>query len=197
MEQETKGDAEHRPFLDYKDFPDLVRIQDQYEIILDELKYNKLWLNWGSDAMDPSGHCMFLKGNWNVCPVYFGRYAGLSMQLGELSFDEAEKIIDSLPSRFPKTIALLKSFPKLNFAAFSRLHPKSVLAPHTHSNPFSWISHLGLIIPSNASCGLKVEDQTFLWRKPGDMLVFDDNLEHSAWNHSDEERVVLYIDFQR
>lgn len=185
------------PFINYRAFPDLVRIREHYQEILEELKDNKLWLNWGSDAYDPQGHCQFLSGNWNVCPVYFGRYAGMTMQLGDLSEDDARKILQSLPERFPKTIELLKPFSALNFAAFSRLHPKSTLSPHKHVNPYSWICHLGLVIPPGNTCGLKVGEETHLWSQPGDMVVFNDNLEHSAWNHSSEDRVVLYIDFQR
>lgn len=187
----------NHPFIDYTDFPDLVRIRDHYPDIVEELKNNQLWLNWGSDAFDSEGHCMFLSGDWKVCPVYFGRYAGMEMQLGELSEDEAREILKSLPERFPKTIELLKPFTALNFAAFSRLHPKSSLKPHKHFNPTAWICHIGLIIPPGNTCGLKVADQTHLWTKPGAIIVFNDNLEHSAWNNSDEERVVLYIDFKR
>ncbi len=188
---------ETSPFLDYNSYPDLLHIRDHYPVIVEELKNNQLWLNWGSDAYDPSGHCKFLSGNWKVCPIYFGRYAGMSMQLGDLSEDHARELLKSLPQRFPKTIELLQPFSALNFAAFSRLQAKSTLTPHKHINPFSWICHIGLIIPLGNSCGLKVGEQTHLWTKPGDIIVFNDNLEHSAWNNSDEDRVVLYIDFQR
>lgn len=190
-------DDENRPFIDYRDFPELVSIRDNYTEIIEELKNNQLWLNWGSDAYDPSGHCKFLSGSWNVCPVYFGRYAGMSMRLGDISEENARGILKSLPDRFPKTIELLKPFAALNFAAFSRLHPKSTLSPHKHKNPYSWIGHIGLIIPPGSTCGLKVAGQTHTWTKPGDIVVFNDNLEHSAWNNSDEDRVVLYMDFQR
>lgn len=192
-----KKQDESHPFQDYKEFPDLKRIRDRYSDIVEELKGNKLWLNWGSDAYDPAGHCKFLSGQWNVCPVYFGRYAGMNMNLGDVSEENAREILKSLPERFPQTIELLKPFADLNFAGFSRLHPQSILNPHKHFNPFSWICHIGLIIPPGNSCGLKVAGQTFTWTKPGDIIVFNDNLEHSAWNHSDEDRIVLYIDFQR
>lgn len=191
-----KGDEDH-PFIDPQEFSDLLRIQEHFSVIVQELKNNQLWLNWGSDAYDPAGHCQFLSGHWNVCPVYFGNYAGMSMRLGDISEENAREILKSLPERFPQTIALLKPFKALNFAGFSRLHPHSVLKLHKHLNPYSWICHLGLIIPAGNSCGLKVANQTFTWKNPGEIVIFNDNLEHSAWNHSDEDRVVLYIDFKR
>lgn len=192
-----KKEDESHPFIEYKNFPDLMRIRDHYPDIVEELKDNKLWLNWGSDAYDPAGHCKFLSGNWNVCPIYFGRYAGMSMRLGDISEENAREILKSLPDRFPKTIELLKPFAALNFAGFSRLHPKSTLSPHKHVNPYAWICHIGLVIPSENTCGLTVAGQTHMWTQPGDIVVFNDNLEHSAWNNSAEDRVVLYIDFQR
>jgi aspartyl/asparaginyl beta-hydroxylase (cupin superfamily) len=114
-----------------------------------------------------------------------------------LTLEQKQEVLDSLPLKFPKSTALLKHFPSINFVALSRLHAHSDLAPHRHYNPFSFICHLGLIIPPNESCGLKVKDETFIWKKTGEGIVFNDNLEHSAWNHSDEERIILYIDFQR
>lgn len=192
-----KPEDEGHPFLNYKDFPDLVRIRDAYPLVVEELKANQLWLNWGSDAFDPSGHCKFLSGDWQVCPVYFGRYLPMTMNLGELSEENARAIMRSLPERFPKTTELLKTFNALNFAAFSRLRQRSNLAPHKHSNPYSWIAHVGLQIPAGESSGLKVADQTHIWKHPGDIVVFNDNLIHSAWNDSDEDRIVLYLDFLR
>jgi Aspartyl/Asparaginyl beta-hydroxylase len=191
-----KGDENH-PFLNYKDFPDLVRIRDNYPVILQELRDNNIWMNWGSDAYDPSGNCKFLEGNWTICPIYFNRYSPFIMNFGDRTEEDIRELLELLPARFPKTIELLKPFANLNFASFSRLHPNSSLSTHKHYNPGAWISHIGLIIPPDGCCGLKVADEMFMWNHPGDILVFNDNLEHSAWNHSNEERIVLYLDFQR
>ncbi len=184
-----------KPFYDLADFPDMQAIQQHFQIIQKELHENKVWLNWGSDSYDPTGHCKFLSGNWTVCPIYFGNYGGGDMNVPNLSRDEMSELLASLPSRFPETTALLKLFRRINFAALSRLHAKSKLAPHRHNNPYSLIFHLGLIIPPGNLCGLKVAQETHLWTKPGDAIIFNDNLEHSAWNDSDEDRIILYIDF--
>jgi hypothetical protein len=178
-----------------EDFPDFKRLAGEFAVIIEELNKNTFWMKWGSDTYNPSGHCQFLSGDWTVCPVYFGNYSYRSIHVpGKQDFD-IDQLAQSLPLRFSKTIELLKEIKSINFAAFSRLHPQSSLAPHKHNNPYSLIFHLGLIIPPGNTCGLKVGDETHLWTKPGDALIFDDTNEHSAWNHSDEERVVLYIDF--
>jgi len=177
------------------DFPDYKWLTQQYTVILDELKKNSFWMNWGSDSYDPIGHCKFLRGSWTVCPVYFGNYNPYMMKIpGSIDFD-LDELIKSLPLKFPETIKLLRNIKSLNFSAFSRLHPHSKLEPHKHTNPNALIFHLGLVIPPGNTCGLEVNGQIHTWTKPGDAVIFNDNFEHRAWNNSDEERIILYVDF--
>jgi aspartyl/asparaginyl beta-hydroxylase (cupin superfamily) len=56
------------------------------------------------------------------------------------------------------------------------------------------ICHLPLIVPPD--CALRVGNQTRGWRE-GELLVFDDSIEHEAWNLSQEPRVVLIFDVWR
>lgn len=189
------ADKQARAFYAIEEFPQLLWLTKQYTIILEELKQNRLWMHWGSDDYDPSGHCQFLSGDWTVCPIYFGKMDPYQMNVPGMDKGQVNQMLDSLPKRYPKTIEVLKNISTLRFSAFSRLHPKSKLAPHKHQNPFGLIFHLGLIIPPG--CGLTVGGETYLWTKPGDAVIFDDNFEHSAWNESAEERIVLYIDFER
>jgi len=53
------------------------------------------------------------------------------------------------------------------------------------------IVHLGLIVPEG--CGFRVGGETREWRV-GEAFVFDDTIEHEAWNRSNEDRAVLIID---
>jgi aspartate beta-hydroxylase len=52
--------------------------------------------------------------------------------------------------------------------------------------------HLGLEVP-DGDCSLRVGDEVRRWTE-GRCLVFDDYFEHEAWNHTDEDRVVLIVD---
>jgi aspartyl/asparaginyl beta-hydroxylase (cupin superfamily) len=89
----------------------------------------------------------------------------------------------------------MNCIPSVNYAAFSKLAPHSRLASHRHSSPTSLIMHMGLQVPDG--CGISVDVDEHDWQQPGDMIIFDDNQEHSAWNDSDEDRILLYVDFER
>lgn len=191
------NNQKEKPFLNLEDFPQLKWLTSQYQVIAEELKKNRVWMHWGSDDYDPSGHCKFLSGDWTVCPVYFGKIDPYQMNISGMEKENVDNLLKSLPERYPKTIECLKNVENLRFSAFSRLHPRSKLAPHRHQNPFSYIYHLGLIIPPGNTCGLKVGEETHIWSKPGDAVIFNDNFDHSAWNDSDEERIILYVDFER
>jgi len=56
------------------------------------------------------------------------------------------------------------------------------------------ICHLPLIVPPN--CGLRVGNETRTWRE-GEVLVFDDTIEHEAWNQSAAARVVMIFEIWR
>jgi hypothetical protein len=76
-------------------------------------------------------------------------------------------------------------------AMFSLLAPKTRIPPHTGVANTRLVCHLPLIVPPN--CGFRVGATTRAW-KVGEAFVFDDTIEHEAWNDSDELRVVLIID---
>lgn len=73
----------------------------------------------------------------------------------------------------------------------------SVLAPHTHIPPHTGdtnarlVVHLPLIVPEG--CRYRVGFEHRRW-KVGEVLIFDDSIEHEARNDSDELRVVLIFD---
>ncbi len=51
--------------------------------------------------------------------------------------------------------------------------------------------HLPLIVPED--CRFRVGNETREW-KEGKAWVFDDTIDHEAWNDSDELRVIMMID---
>ena len=76
-------------------------------------------------------------------------------------------------------------------AMFSLLAPRTRIPPHTGVANTRLVSHLALIVPP--SCRFRVGGTTREW-KVGEAFVFDDTIEHEAWNDSDELRVVLIVD---
>lgn len=94
----------------------------------------------------------------------------------------------------PETTKLLEQIPNLVTAGFSSLRSGTSIAPHTGYPDGVLRCHLGLIVPSN-ECGIRVGTETRHW-EVGKCLVFDDTLEHEAWNKSDRTRIVLLLDFK-
>jgi aspartyl/asparaginyl beta-hydroxylase (cupin superfamily) len=77
---------------------------------------------------------------------------------------------------------------------FSLLRPGAHIPPHHGFLNTRLICHLPLIVPPG--CALRVGNDTRPWRE-GEVVVFDDTIEHEAWNRSAELRVVLLFDIWR
>ena len=109
---------------------------------------------------------------------------------------EGENIADHL-QKCPRTAAVLAQVPLCDVpgyapgAYFSVLKPRTRLPPHTGTTNTRSIVHLPLVIP--AGCGFRVGADTRYWKK-GEAWVFDDSVEHEAWNDSDEIRIILIFD---
>jgi aspartyl/asparaginyl beta-hydroxylase (cupin superfamily) len=100
----------------------------------------------------------------------------------------------------PNTMAALQAVPMCRIKGrtpsvlFSLLRPGARIPPHHGFTNVRLICHLPLIVPGK--CGLRVGNETRAWRE-GELLIFDDSIEHEAWNSSDELRVILLFDIWR
>ena len=96
--------------------------------------------------------------------------------------------------RCPLTAGLVaRHVPTHGAAGFSVLSAGTRIRSHRGFQGEFLRCHLALKVPGEA-CGLKVAGETRGWRA-GEVLVFDDRVEHEAWNEHAEERVVLLLDF--
>jgi aspartyl/asparaginyl beta-hydroxylase (cupin superfamily) len=77
---------------------------------------------------------------------------------------------------------------------FSMLRAGARIAPHTGMFNTRLICHLPLIVPPG--CGFRVGNEVRQWEE-GKLLIFDDTIEHEAWNDSSEDRIVLIFDIWR
>lgn len=94
----------------------------------------------------------------------------------------------------PRTAALVeRHVPRHGAVGFSVLRPGTRIKPHQGYAGRFLRCHLGLSVPAG-DCALQVAREKRAWQE-GRVIVFDDRFEHSAWNVSDKERVVLLIDF--
>jgi aspartate beta-hydroxylase len=100
-------------------------------------------------------------------------------------------------ARCPRTAALLAKAPQCDVAGrgptafFSILEPGTHIPPHTGVTNTRLTVHLPLIVPPN--CSFRVGSESREW-VPGKAWVFDDTIEHEAWNRSDAPRAVLIFD---
>jgi aspartyl/asparaginyl beta-hydroxylase (cupin superfamily) len=76
----------------------------------------------------------------------------------------------------------------------SLLRPGARIPPHTGMINTRLICHLPLIVPPR--CGFRVGSETRSW-EVGKLLIFDDTVEHEAWNDSDKDRLILIFDVWR
>lgn len=76
-------------------------------------------------------------------------------------------------------------------AMFSLLAPRTRIPPHSGVANTRLVCHLALTVPPG--CGFRVGETVVEW-KEGEAFVFDDTIEHEAWNDSDQLRVVLIAD---
>jgi aspartate beta-hydroxylase len=74
----------------------------------------------------------------------------------------------------------------------SRLRPHTHLDAHRGPTNVRLRCHLGIDVPEG-DCAIRVGPDTRQWTE-GRCLVFDDYFEHEAWNHTDEDRLVLIVD---
>ncbi|MDQ3078757.1 MAG: aspartyl/asparaginyl beta-hydroxylase domain-containing protein [Pseudomonadota bacterium] len=102
--------------------------------------------------------------------------------------------------RCPATMAALRTAPMPRIAGRSPMALFSQLRPHTHIPPH-WgmlntrlICHIPLIVPSG--CRLRVGNEVRNV-EAGKAMIFDDSIEHEAWNDSDQTRIVLLFEVWR
>lgn len=103
-------------------------------------------------------------------------------------------------ARCPNTMTALMGAPIPHIAGRSPMVLFSVLRPHTHIPPHNGmlntrlICHIPLIVPPD--CCLRVGNETRTVEF-GKAMIFDDSIEHEAWNDSDETRVILLFEIWR
>lgn len=154
-------------FQDGADYPMLSGLRENWQVMLSE--YLQV-VDYLRDWHEP-----IYEGGWKV----FGfRYLGQTIE-----------------HQFcPITRQLVDAIPDVTNAAFSVLKANSEIKPHVGYTDEVLRSHLGLICPDNA--GIKVGADEYNW-KEGELVVFNDRIEHSAYNHSDQDRVVFILDFPK
>ena len=96
-------------------------------------------------------------------------------------------------ARCPATTAAVREVPGVTIAGFAVLHAGAHLPRHRGPSK-SLRYHLGLRVPDPPGASrIAIGDHEHAWCD-GVSLVFDDSVEHEAWNDAAEDRYVLFLE---
>ncbi len=110
------------------------------------------------------------------------------------------EIVPQNAARCPKTMAAMANIPltqtgnRSPSVLFSLLRPGAHIPAHCGFVNTRLICHLPLIVPDG--CTFRVGNETRTW-KEGEVWLFDDTIEHEAWNNSNAVRVILLFEVWR
>ena len=183
IKEEAKNVLKNAPKLDiYRNYDDWHNSHEYVNKIKNEYGWIRSWMYKDGQAVKSDGNY-----NWlNYGMLYFGEF------------------FDKNCEQCPKTKELLSKIKdKINICGFSYVMGNTTIEIHsdeTGPSNNSMAVHLGLIIPKNPeTCKLimKVDDNYYYeTEKEGKLLIFDATNYHYAYNQSNEDRVVLYIDMK-
>jgi aspartate beta-hydroxylase len=177
-------------FFDREQTPWIEALEVATPIILGELEAMLASEN-GSSSFTP------YVANPPGTPLNQWRELDHSPAWGALHLWRHGKAIDENIARFPETAKLLHDFPRLGLkgrapnAFFSVLKVGAHIPPHTGVTNARSTVHLGLIVPDG--CKFRVGNDVRHW-KQGHAWLFDDSIEHEAWNDGTADRVILIFD---
>ena len=176
------------PFFERAEFPFLAPLEAKTDIIRAELIAA---LEIDRDRFTP--YIQIGAG----APVNQWRELNHSLRWGALHLWRSGNPVTENLDRCPETARALAALPMADIgglcpnAMFSALAPKTHIPPHNGETNARVVAHLPLIVPDG--CWYRVGFEERRWRV-GEVLVFDDTIEHEARNDSDELRVVLIFD---
>jgi aspartate beta-hydroxylase len=176
------------PFYDNADFPGLKILEDATDAIREEL---------AALVREDEGSFKPYVDHPDGLPL--NQWADLNRSMkwnARFLWKDGERI-EEVCRRCPRTAAALEQAGMADIAGyaptafFSVLQPRTQIPPHTGVTNARLIAHLPLIVPDG--CRFRVGNVTKEWRT-GEAWVFDDTIEHAAWNDSDEIRIILIMD---
>jgi aspartyl/asparaginyl beta-hydroxylase (cupin superfamily)/Tfp pilus assembly protein PilF len=176
------------PFYDNRDFPGLKTLEEATAVIREELV--------ALIAQDRGGFKPYVD-HPDGSPLNQWAALNRSMRWNALFLWKDGERVEEVCRRCPKTAALLEQAGMADMsgyaptAFFSVLEPKTEIPPHTGVTNARLIVHLPLIVPGG--CRFRAGNVTREWRQ-GEAWVFDDTIEHAAYNDSDEIRIILIFD---
>ncbi|HEY0043515.1 MAG TPA: aspartyl/asparaginyl beta-hydroxylase domain-containing protein [Allosphingosinicella sp.] len=182
----------HVQYYDPASFPWAAGIEAATATIRDELL---AVLREGDDAFRP-----YVRSDVGSIPLEDNRALLNNKDWSVLSLCELGWVMPDMIRRCPRSweAVLQAPVPRVSgwgpTVVFSMLKAGAHIAPHTGMFNTRLICHLPLIVPPG--CRFRVGNEVREWQV-GKLMIFDDTIEHEAWNDSAEDRVVLIFDVWR
>jgi len=176
---------EARPWWDPAAFPWIAELEARVADVRAELRdaLREEWPAVGGDHRAGGRHdAAVARGDWREL-VLIGEGAAPGA---------APRTVAFLEARCPAAVALAQGGG--GEVIFSRLAPRARIAPHCAPTNLRLTAHLGLEVPSEGACAIRVGTESRAWAA-GRTLVFDDSFEHEVTNATDAHRTILLIRF--
>jgi len=165
---------------------ELITYQNEIRIIQNP-RCNIFWISWKyyqNLIFDPKNM------RWRIIPI-----------CSCLPTNEPENMIwiTNCERFIPKIYNFVKSLKNVKSAVISRMGKKVKL--HVHQG-WECIAnhilrcHIPIIVEENKS-GLIVNNQKKFHKTNGEYILFDDSINHTGFNESENDRYILIVDFQR
>lgn len=97
--------------------------------------------------------------------------------------------------RVPTLKRIVEGLPGVSLLHVSIFYPGTTLTPHRGPSRVVHRFHYGLKIPEG-DVGLRLAGHEIKWHER-EGFIWDDTLPHSAWNHTESPRIVIFADIFR
>jgi Aspartyl/Asparaginyl beta-hydroxylase len=166
-------DLPSRPWHEPGDFPLVGYLESNFEEIRDEI------LALEADRFHRESERIGRTGDWDVAFLY-----------------ERGRRHDDTCTACPVTARGIETHPTIRTVAgliyVSRLRAGTHISAHRGPTNLRVRCHLAVRVPEG-DCAIRVGEQTRRWQERK-CLVFDDYFDHEAWNHAEDDRIVLIVD---
>ena len=141
---------------------------------------------------------------YHLAPVTTEIMESVSSSRGTYEHNCAETLVQFFTSSDPNMFMNSKLYhPRVSkqvpiagrIAGFNRQQPQTGIPLHSDGNNMWLTCQMGIKVPKENAAYIRVGPETQRWKR-GECLLYDTTYEHETFNESsDEERVVLHIDF--
>ncbi|MBL34946.1 MAG: lipid A hydroxylase LpxO [Oceanospirillaceae bacterium] len=168
------------PYPDRSHFPELQEIREHWQQIRDEAEaLQSGGLIQAAGNNDDLGFNSFFKRGWTR--FYLSWYG--------VTPPSAEQYA-------PFTCNLIKRYPNIRAAMFTRLPAGGELRQHRDPYGGSLRYHLGLSTPNSDDCHILVDGIPYAWRD-GEDVIFDETYLHEVHNNTDQDRLIFFCDIEK